>query len=382
MAAGFPTKANFATGDVLSATNMNDLAGTVNLLSNASAATGSTLVSNAAGTTVAWSAIPAASNPIINSGFDVWQRGTSDFTPLNASFVYTADRWSCFRSAGSSGALVKYVSSTGLAGIPNAGRMQRTSGNTSTDSLYFVYDLESKDSTKYQSKTVTLSFYARAGANFSAASSNLTYFMYSGTGTDLGGFASGWTGAAAIIGSTTATLTTGWVRYTATGTVSSTANQIGMTFFYAGVGTAGAADYFDITGVQIDVGSVALPYRTAGTDYQQELALCQRYYWRINANEAYSPYGQGPAQTTTKQHNVITFPVVMRIKPTSVDWSALNVLTVGVAGFAVTALTLAEGNTRSVVASATVAAGLVAATNYVLSADATTNGYLGYSAEL
>jgi hypothetical protein len=32
MAAGFPTKANFATGDVLSATNMNDLAGTVNLL--------------------------------------------------------------------------------------------------------------------------------------------------------------------------------------------------------------------------------------------------------------------------------------------------------------------------------------------------------------
>jgi hypothetical protein len=32
MAAGFPTKANFATGDVLSATNMNDLAGTVNLI--------------------------------------------------------------------------------------------------------------------------------------------------------------------------------------------------------------------------------------------------------------------------------------------------------------------------------------------------------------
>ena len=32
MAAGFPTKANFATGDVLSATDMNDLAGTVNLI--------------------------------------------------------------------------------------------------------------------------------------------------------------------------------------------------------------------------------------------------------------------------------------------------------------------------------------------------------------
>ena len=32
MAAGFPAKANYATGDVLTATNMNDLAGTVNLI--------------------------------------------------------------------------------------------------------------------------------------------------------------------------------------------------------------------------------------------------------------------------------------------------------------------------------------------------------------
>lgn len=32
MAAGFPVKANYATGDVLSATNMNDLSGTVNLI--------------------------------------------------------------------------------------------------------------------------------------------------------------------------------------------------------------------------------------------------------------------------------------------------------------------------------------------------------------
>lgn len=32
MAAGWPTKANYATGDVLSATNMNDLSGTVNLI--------------------------------------------------------------------------------------------------------------------------------------------------------------------------------------------------------------------------------------------------------------------------------------------------------------------------------------------------------------
>lgn len=32
MAAGFPVKANYATGDILTATNMNDLAGTLNYL--------------------------------------------------------------------------------------------------------------------------------------------------------------------------------------------------------------------------------------------------------------------------------------------------------------------------------------------------------------
>jgi len=48
MAAGFPTKSNFATGDVLTATQMNDLAGTVNLLKPT--AKGSVFAASAANT--------------------------------------------------------------------------------------------------------------------------------------------------------------------------------------------------------------------------------------------------------------------------------------------------------------------------------------------
>ena len=285
---------------------------------------GETLVADSAATTgLRYQATPAASNPVINSGFEIWQRGTSDFTPINASFTYTADQWSCFRSAGSSGALFKYVSSTTLAGIPNAGRMQRTSGNTSTNTLYLLHNLESKDSTKYQSKTVTLSFYARAGANFSATSNYLSFFMYSGTGTDLGGFSSGWTGAAAIIDTTNVVLTTGWVRYTATGTVSSTANQIGMVFLYAGVGTAGAADYFDITGVQIDVGSVALPYRRNSETIQGELAACQRYYVRLGGAHLYEGIGNGAFESSTVGVVLFPCPVTLRIAATSVEFSSI-----------------------------------------------------------
>ena len=72
MAVGFPTKVDFLTGDVLTATNMNDLGGTVNLLTSA--------YESAAGV-----------NKIINGDFGVWQRGTS-FAP-GAGQIYTADRF-------------------------------------------------------------------------------------------------------------------------------------------------------------------------------------------------------------------------------------------------------------------------------------------------
>jgi hypothetical protein len=217
-------------------------------------------------------------NPIINSGVEIWQRGTSDVTLTAASFLYWADRWFGSRSAGTSGAKVKYVSASGLDGLPNAFRIQRDSGNTSTNDLYACYDLETKDSVRYAGQTITLSFYARAGANYSPTSSQINVKLASGTGTDQGGYATTWTGSTYVVNNVNQAITTSWVRYSFTGTVASSANQLGLILTMTPTGTAGAADYADFTGFQIDLGSVAQPYRRAGGTIQGELAACQRYY--------------------------------------------------------------------------------------------------------
>jgi len=216
----------------------------------------------------------AGKNAIINGGMDIWQRGTS-FTTNG----YSADRW--YRN--SNGANRTYSrqttsDTTNLPFIQYCMRVARNSGNTTTDSLEFVTSLETANSLPYAGKTVTLSFYARAGANFSAASNRLGVYLISGTGTDQGWISPGYTGTAYPINNQTATLTTTWQRFTFTGTVATTATELSSFFFYEPLGTAGAADYYEITGVQLELGSVATAFTRAGGTIQGELAACQRYY--------------------------------------------------------------------------------------------------------
>jgi len=181
------------------------------------------------------------------------------------------------RSSGTTGATAQQINSTTLTGFNNAVRIQRTAGNTSTNDLYIGQSLETLNSTPLAGQTVTLSFYARAGANYSAASSNLAVRLYSGTGTDQSGLGSAFTGTASPV-STSQVITTSWVRYSFTATISSAATQLQFLAFYTPSGTAGAADYFDITGIMLEVGSQVSPFVRAGGTIQGELAACQRYY--------------------------------------------------------------------------------------------------------
>ena len=213
-------------------------------------------------------------NAVINGGMDIWQRGTS---AAGSYPTYLADRWMNYRAvAGSTYSRQNTSDTTNLPFIQYCQRVLRDTGNTATNALYISQSLENEQSRTFIGQAVTLSWYARAGANFSAASSNMNFELVTGTGTNQNVIA-GFTGQANA-SSGTKTLTTTWQRFSTTATISASATQLAVNLFYTPVGTAGAADYMEITGVQLELGSVATTFKRAGGTIQGELAACQRYF--------------------------------------------------------------------------------------------------------
>jgi hypothetical protein len=292
MAVGFPTKVTYADGDVYSASDVNDTNGTINLL------TSSTL------------SYQAGKNAIINGGMDIWQRGTS-FVPSTGT--YTADRWQYYRAvAGSTVSRQVTNDTTNLPSIQYCTRVSRDSGNTSTTTIYSGNSLESVNSIPMAGKAVTFSFYARKGANFSGASSQISISLRTGTGTDQNVLLTGYV-AQAIPITLTPTLTTTWQRFSGTATIAAATTEMGIYTDFTPVGTAGAADYYEITGVQVELGSTATTFSRAGASIQGELAACQRYYWRQSGIN--KPLGVGFNYSGTTAVGTVYLPVEMRTTP-------------------------------------------------------------------
>ena len=76
--------------------------------------------------------------------------------------------------------------------------------------------------------------------------------------------------------------------------------------------TAGAST-FDVTGLQLEVGSVATDFEHRS--YAQELALCQRYCYVWESSVAYSNMGTGYQTDANNVDLVFTLPQIMRASP-------------------------------------------------------------------
>ena len=274
---------------------------------------GETLVADSS-TSTGLRYIPATvvSNPVLNSAFQIAQRGTSFSLAAASSFAYTLDRWYTATNANQACVVSRLATgdTTNLPNIQYCLTYQRNSGQTGTGNIPMSQSIETVNSVPFAGKTVTMSFYARKGSNYSPTGSLLYTYLVGGTGTDQN-VESGFTGQTNVIDST-ATLTTTWQRFAFTGTVGSTITELATRFVFAPTGTAGLNDYYQITGVQIDIGSVALPFRTNGATIQGELAACQRYFQLVTGDAEVL----GAFYTTTSVVFSYKCPVEMRTTPT------------------------------------------------------------------
>lgn len=323
----------------------------------------------------------AGKNGILNSNFNIFQRGT---TSTSTADGYTADRWYTLRSAIN---VTVSRQASSLQNIPNCARVQRVSGQTGTSPVAFAQFFENAQTVTYANQTITVSFYARKGADYSSASSSLTWRIVTGTGSaDSNVFTTGYV-SQTIQGFANVILTTDWQRFTGQVTIPSTTTQMSFYFLNNFVGTAGTNDYYEVTGVQLETGSVASAFQTATGTIQGELAACQRYYWRHTSAGLFDPYtAVATASATTLVYATIPVPVQMRIPPSSVDFGGTNFISTFAGGtnYTITAAAIASSGNNVYLPQITlsVASGLTSGQRYDVISNNSTSSFIGLSAEL
>ena len=345
-------------------------------------ANGETLVADSSTSTgLRYQTVPQQ-NSLINSNYSVWQRGTSLAVTSTSTSFYGADRWQIF-SASTGRTVSRQLTgdTTNLPNIQYCQRVARDSGNTNTAAILPAYSMETADAIKFAGQPVVFTFYARRGANYSGSSNVLNVVGRSGTGTDQN-LNAGYTGSADFI-STGVTLTTTWQRFTTGGTVSASATELGFQFNFTPTGTAGANDWFEITGLQLEIGSTPTAYRPYSATIQGELSACMRYYQRLNSVTAYGGIGGIARVTNTGSSGVSAwFPalVPMRVTPTALDSGGAWQL-YGTGAFSLSSIILNAENPTSLSFLAT-AGTATANTIQTVIANNNAASYLGWSAEL
>ena len=280
-------------------------------------------------------------NRIINSNMVIDQRNAgASVTPTSGQF--TLDRWQAVLAQTSKYSVQQ--SSTAPTGFNNSALITSLSAYSvlTTDSFALRqivegYNFADCNWGTANAKTVTLSFWVRSsltgtfGGSLSNSDLTRSYpFTYTISSADtweqksvtIAGDTSGtWVGATngrgvivwfgLGVGSTLSGPAGAWAG----------ADYRSATGATSVVGTNGATWY--LTGVQLEVGTQATTFTTAGGSYGAELALCQRYFQtRAGYNNMMgSRYGANLLFVS------YALPVVMRSTPTVSNgngWSALN----------------------------------------------------------
>lgn len=343
-------------------------------------------------------------NRIINGDMEIDQRNAGAAVTLNGASAYTVDRW--FGEDITDGIFTVQRDSSAPTGFSFSAKVTVTTADASlaaTQYAVFTQRIEGFNTADLgwgtaNAKTVTLSFWVRSsltgtfGGVLANSAENYSYpFTYTIS------VANTWEQkTVTVVGPTAGT----WIGATnGKGMIVTFGLGSGSTY----VGTAGAwaaADYrggatgqtnvistlnatWYVTGVQLEVGSVATPFERR--DYGRELAMCQRYYYKAAITNAGSFFGTGVAYSTTSANVFIPFPVPLRTRPTALSTSGTagdyRVFRQGTNVTCSAVPTFDEGDTFAANASFPVSSGLTAG-EAIMGRSVNTNAFLAWSAEL
>jgi hypothetical protein len=226
-------------------------------------------------------------NLLVNGDFSLWQSSTgasSASVAGTAARIRTADCWWAIRQ----GTTGYTVSAQGGTSSRYALKWQRDNGNASTQNMLLAQSIESDNVLWMKFGTppsVTVSFYAKKGANYSGG--DLTVELVRGTGVDEC-VLDGYTGSALLGAAFTQTLSATLTRYSFTRSADASTNELGLRFTWTPTGAAGADDSVTLEAVQVEVANAATDFDRV--PISENLARCQRYYQKSFA------MGTAPAQ--------------------------------------------------------------------------------------
>lgn len=278
----------------------------------------------------------AGKNKIINGDMNIDQRFSG---AASSATSYTVDRWTCFRTSTNGGTFTTQQVADAPSGFTYSLKASNVTNSTaSTVWIYqqYVegYNVQSFNLGSASASTFTLSFWVKSTT----------------VGTYSGHFSNGVSGSPrTYVFTYTINSANTWEKktITAVGDTSGTwykDNRTGIKVLF-NIGTGGtegplnawssadnvrasgavgldniSSSSWQITGVQLELGSMATPFSTATGTIQGELAACQRYYQRLSGTSIQIVTGM--AEATTDVIFPIPSAVQMRATPTSIEYSA------------------------------------------------------------
>lgn len=284
-------------------------------------ADGATQMENLAERTdLALYALGMGRNRLINGDMRVAQRGTSFVAGANNDDTYNLDRWTLL----SDGNDIVDITQANVA--PSGGLFSMgLDVETANKKFGILQIIEQRNIVGMFNQPVTLSFSARTTGT---SIGNLKAVILSWTGTAdtvTSDVVSAW-GADGVTPTWAASWTAEntpqnlapsntWTRYSITATLDTASTNNVAVFIWCDDMTTTVGDFLYLTDVQLEVGSLATPYERR--QMQQEVALCQRYFQRLNGGAGGLFLGYGFSDSVGTAYNA-TFPlkVTMRVAPT------------------------------------------------------------------